>query len=141
VERDYVRAHWLLGAAHRLIPNLPASDHHLSEALRRCRAINSVDLEADILLALARLRRDQGDLPEAHRLAEEARTIAARSGYVLQGADCHLLLAELAQAAGTLPEARQLAQAALQLATCQGGEFVYRVAYDEAVALRLQLGG
>jgi tetratricopeptide (TPR) repeat protein len=141
VERDYVRAHWLLGAAHRLTPNLPASDHHLSEALRRCRAINMVDHEADILLDLARLRRDQGALPEAHRLAEEARTIAARSGYVLKGADCHLFLAELAQAAGNLDEARQLAQAALQLATCQDGEFVYRVAYDEAVALRLQLGG
>ncbi len=139
-ERDYIDAHWLLGAAHRLTSDLSASDHHLSEALRRCRAINVVEHEADILLDLARLRRDQGDLPEAHRLAEEARTIAARSGYVLQRADCHLFLAELAQAAGNLPEARQLAQAALQLATCQGGEFVYRVAYDEAVALRSQLG-
>ncbi|MEA5449369.1 TIR domain-containing protein [Leptolyngbya sp. CCNP1308] len=139
--RDYVRAHWLLGAAHRLTPNLSASDHHLSEALRRCRAINLVDQEADILIDLARLRRDQGDLSEARRLAEEARAIAARSGYVLQGADCHLVLAELAQAAGNLPEARALAQAALQLATCDGGEFVYRVAYDEAVALLSQLGG
>jgi tetratricopeptide (TPR) repeat protein len=139
--RDYVCAHWLLGAAHRLTPNLPESDRHLSEALRRCRAINLVDHEADILLDLARLRRDQSDLSEAHRLAEEARTIATRSGYVLQGADSHLVLAELAQAAGNLLEAQALTQRALQLATCDGGEFVYRVAYDEAVALQVQLGG
>ncbi|MEM1307884.1 MAG: TIR domain-containing protein [Cyanobacteria bacterium P01_H01_bin.153] len=140
-ERDYVDAHWLLGAAHRLTPDLAASDYHLNEALRRCRAINLVDTEADILLDLARLRRDQGHLPEAHRLAVEARAIAARSGYVLQGADSHLFLAELAQAAGNLSEAQALAQQALELATCDGGEFVYRVAYDEAVALQLQLGG
>ena len=141
VERDYVRAHWLLGAAHRLIPDRSASDHHLNEALRRCRAINLVAFEADILLDLARLCRDQGHLPEALRLAEEARAIATRSGYVLQGADINLFLAELAQAAGNLPEARALAQTALKLATCDGGEYVYRVAYDEAVALLSQLEG
>ncbi|MEO1146893.1 MAG: toll/interleukin-1 receptor domain-containing protein [Cyanobacteria bacterium J06638_22] len=140
-EFDYVRVHWLLGATHRLTPNLSESAHHLSEALRRCRAINLVDAEADILLDLARLRRDQGNLAEAQRLAEEARAIATRSGYVLQGADIHLFLAELAQAAGNLDEARQLAQRALELATCDGGEYVYRVAYDEAIAMLSQLGG
>lgn len=137
MERDYIRAHWLLGAAHRLTPNLPDSDHHLSEALRRCRAINLVEMEAKILLDLACLRRDQGDLPEAHCLAEESRAIADRCGYFLQGADCHLFLAGLAKAAGNLPEALALAQKALELATCDGGEYVYRVAYDEAEALLL----
>ena len=141
VERDYVRAHWLLGAAHRLTSEFSASDHHLNEALRRCRAINMVDHEANILLDLARLRREQGHLPEAQRLAEEARAIAVRSGYVLQGADSHLFLAELAQAAGNLSEAQALAQQALKLATCDGGEFGYRVAYDQAVALLSQLEG
>ncbi|MBE9032566.1 TIR domain-containing protein [filamentous cyanobacterium LEGE 11480] len=139
-ERDYVRAHWLLGAAHRLIPNLTESNHHLTEALRRCRAINMVDHEANILLDLARLRHDQGNPTEARRLAEEARTIATRSGYVLQGADIHLLLAELARADGDLGQARELAQEALRLATCDGGEYVYRVAYDEAEALLRDLG-
>jgi tetratricopeptide (TPR) repeat protein len=140
VERDYIQAHWLLGAAHRLTPDLPKSDHHLTEALRRCRAINCVDLEADILLDLARIRRDQGDLPEARRLAEEARTIATRSGYVLQGADIHLFLAAMSMAAGDGDAARELAREARELATCDGGEYVYRVAYDEAVALLARLG-
>jgi tetratricopeptide (TPR) repeat protein len=140
VERDYVRAHWLLGSAHRLAPDLPASDHHLTKALHRCRAINMVDTEANILLDLARLRRDQRDLPEARRRAEEARTIATRSGYVLQGADIHLFLAELSMESGDGDAARELAQEALRLATCDGGEYVYRVAYDEAVALLGVLG-
>ena len=141
VEREYVRAHWLLGVAHRLTPDLFASNHQLNEALRRGRAINLVEFEADILLDLARLRRDQGNLSEAHDLAEDARAIATRSGYVLQGADIHLFLAELAQTAGKLPEAKALAQTALEVATCDGGEFVYRVAYDEAVTLMSQIEG
>ena len=139
--RDLLRAHWLLGAAHRLIPNLPESDHHLNEAIRRCRAINCVEAEAAILLDLARLRRDQGNPSEALRIAGIAQRIATRCGYALQGADIHLLLAELAREDGDLERARELAQEALRLATCDGGEYTYKVAYDEAVALLEQLGG
>ncbi|HEY4723439.1 MAG TPA: tetratricopeptide repeat protein, partial [Anaerolineae bacterium] len=100
VERDYVEAHWLFGAAHRLNGNLPEAERHLSEALTRCRNINLVDHEADILLDLARLRANQNDREEALRLAQEALFITERSGYVLQGADVHLLLAQLALHAG-----------------------------------------
>jgi tetratricopeptide (TPR) repeat protein len=49
VERDYVRAHWLLGAAHLAGGDLPAAERHLGEALTRCRGINNVELEPDIL--------------------------------------------------------------------------------------------
>ncbi len=138
-ERDYIRTYWLLGAAHRLSPNFPESEHHLAESLHRCRAINLVDHEADILLDLARLRRGQGNLPEARRLVEEARTIATRSGYVLQGADIHLFLAELSIGDGDSDKAQELAQEALRLATCDGGDYTYKVAYDEAQALLTQL--
>lgn len=55
-----------------------------------------VDVEADILIDLARLRGATGALEEAQRLAEEALLITERSGYVLQGADAHLELAKLA---------------------------------------------
>ncbi len=43
VERDYVRAHWLLGAAYRLNGDLAQAEQHLSEALTRCRNINMVE--------------------------------------------------------------------------------------------------
>ncbi len=101
VERDYVRAHWLLGAAHR-VNGVPASDReqhfaaaeqHLTEALTRCRSINLVDHEADILLELARLRATTGNRTAALGLAQEALTITERCGYVLPGADVHLVLA------------------------------------------------
>jgi tetratricopeptide (TPR) repeat protein len=95
-ESDYVRAHWLLGAAHRVAGQFDEAERHLHEALERCRRINLVEFEGDILIDLTRLRATTGAPDEAQRLAEEARLITERSGYVLQGADAHLELAKLA---------------------------------------------
>jgi len=154
VVRDYVDAHWLLGAAYRVSGDLDAADRHLSEALTRCRGINMVDHEADILLELAKLRkmqeagsRTEGDAPsescivhpesfaEAKRLADEALVITERAGYVLQGADVHLFLAQLALEAGDRAGALEHARQAHTLATCDGEPYVYRVALDEAKAM------
>ncbi|MFQ4138293.1 tetratricopeptide repeat protein [Nodosilinea sp. PGN35] len=139
VERDYVRAHWLLGAAHRVNGDLSASDTHLTDALTRCRTINAVDAEADILLDLARLRAAQDKPAETLSLAQQALAIADRCGYVLQGADINLFLAQHHLAQGDPAQARPHAQAAHRLATCDGGDHVYRVALDEATALLAQL--
>ncbi len=152
--RDFIRAHWLLGASLRAAGQLEEAEPHLTEALQRCRAINVVSDEADILLDLARLRRAQAQqnsefsensefLSDAHRLATEALAIAERCGYVLQAADGHLFLAEL-----NLTGLKDLsglnaldhARAALQLATCDGEGYRYQVAYDEALARLTHLG-
>jgi len=140
VERDYVHAHWLLGAAHRVAGQLDEAEHHLHEALERCRRTGVVDLEADILIDLARLRAAAGAPDEAQRLAEEALVITERSGYVLQGADAHLQLAKLALARGDKPAARHHATEAHRLATCDGPpDYTYKAAYDETGALLKQL--
>jgi tetratricopeptide (TPR) repeat protein len=140
VERDYVQAHWLLGAAHRVAGQPAEAERHLHEALERCRRINLVEHEADILIDLARLRAATGSPDEAQRLAEEARVIAERSGYVMQGADSHLELAKLAAARGDRPLARERAQQAKILATCDGPpDYTYKAAYDEATALLQQM--
>ena len=139
-ERDYVRAHWLLGAAHRVVGQPDEAERHLHEAVERCRRINSVDAEADILIDLARLRAATGAADEAQRLAEEALLIAERSGYVLQGADSHLELARLALARGDRDTARHHAEEAHRLATCDGPpDYTYKAAYDEAAALLASL--
>ncbi len=119
-ERDYVRAYWLLGAAHRVVGDFEVAERHLHEALERCRRINLVELEAHILTELARLRAATGGTDEAGRLAEEARVIAERCGYVLQGADAHLELAKLALTRGDKAGAKEHAQKARTLATCDG---------------------
>jgi tetratricopeptide (TPR) repeat protein len=141
VERDYVRAHWLLGAAYRVAGQFDEAERHLHEALERCRRINAVDEEADILIDLARLRAATGMPDEAQRLAEEALLITERSGYVLQGADAHLELAKLALSRSEWKLAKEHAQEAKALATCDGPpDYTYKAAYDEAEALLKQLG-
>jgi tetratricopeptide (TPR) repeat protein len=140
VERDYVRAHWLLGAAHRVAGQFDEAEQHLHDALERCRGIGLVEFEADILIDLARLRAATGAPDEAQRLAEEALVITERSGYVLQGADAHLEIAKLALARGDKSTARDHATEARRLATCDGPpDYTYKAAYDEAGALLTQL--
>ena len=135
-EGDYVRAHWLLGAAHRVADQPDKAERHLHEALERCRRINMVYLEADILIDLARLRDATGTPDEARWLAEEALLITERSGYVLQGADAHLELAKLALARGDKATAKEHARQSKDLATCDGPpDYTYKAAYDEAGAL------
>lgn len=133
--RDYLHAYWLLGASQRANGNLEVAERYLSEALTRCRSINAVEAEVDILNDLARLRRDQGQADEVLALVTEALAITERCGYVLQGADARLLLAELALAAGDKIRARQHAEAARDLAFCDGPPYCYKVAYEEALAL------
>ena len=134
--RDYVRAHWLLGAAHRVAGEHGEAERHLHEALERCRRINLVEMEADILINLARLRAATGEADEAQRLAEEALVITERSEYALQGADARLELAKLARARGDKSAALEHANEARRLATCDGPpDYAYKAAYDEAGAL------
>jgi len=152
---DYMRAYWLLGAAYRQNSDLPKADESLSKAISTCRQINMVYFEADILLEVAKLSFDYGlraksgpqpsaqdrHFTEALRLAREALLITERSGYVLQGADVNLFLATLAESREERAESSEWggretalmhARKARELATCDGGEYVYKVAYEEA---------
>jgi tetratricopeptide (TPR) repeat protein len=138
-ERDIIRAEWLLGAAHRARGELAQAEPHLDEALRRCRRINMVDHEPDILLELARLRHDQAGLPspvgESLSLAREALAIADSCEYRLVQADCHNFLARLTLEAGNLLEARQHAEIAREHAACDGPGHRYEVAFQKAERL------
>ncbi len=80
-ERDVIQAEWLLGAV--LLAQAAGNDHnkslieaesHLTEALTRCRRINMVDHEPDILLAWARWHQLQGNSAQARADADEALT-------------------------------------------------------------------
>ena len=99
-----------------------------------------MEFEADILIDLARLRAAAGAADEAQRLADEARVIAERGSYVLQGADAHLELARLALVRSDRRAARQHAEEARRLATCDGPpDYTYRAAYAESATLLASL--
>ena len=150
VERDRIRAEWLLGAA-RVALASEQSDHrdqhlaeaegHLTEALTSCRRINLVEMEPDILLAWARWRRAKGNPQQAREHAEEAMAIAERSEYRLKQADIHNFLARLALDAGDGESAQAHAQTARERAECDGEPHWYKPALDEAERLLAEAEG
>jgi tetratricopeptide (TPR) repeat protein len=135
VEHDYMHAHWLLGAAYRLQGDIQQAEYHLQEAFRRCRTLNAVELQAEILLEMARVRAVAGLPDEAVRIAHEVLFITERHSYPLQGADVHLFFSHVAMAAGEEQTALDHARIARMLATCDGPpNHTYWVAYEEANA-------
>jgi len=129
-----VHTDWLLGAAHRAQGELAQAEPHLEEAIRRCRRINLIMFEPDILLELARLRHAQGRA-EALSLAQEALDIADRCEYRLVQADCHSFLAELALEKGDCQKAQEHAEIARERAWCDGPPHRYEAAFQEAERL------
>ncbi|MCP4358501.1 MAG: tetratricopeptide repeat protein [Chloroflexi bacterium] len=132
VEADYVRVHWLLGWAALAQGHHTESQTRLDEALRRCRAINLVELEPAILLAQARLAHAQANGPRSLTYAQQALTIAQRVGYVLDLADIHNHLARLALDNDDTAAARTHAQTAHDHAFCDGPPYAYQTALNEA---------
>ncbi|UCH93092.1 MAG: hypothetical protein JSV88_22780 [Candidatus Aminicenantes bacterium] len=82
-----------------------AAERCLTEALRRCRKVNLVELELDILLAHARLEWAKisslpgnqrcDSLPAGETTLKEALEIAQRAGYRLKLADLHLFCGQV----------------------------------------------
>ncbi len=152
-ERDIIRAEWLLGAAHQALGHLPEAESHLAGVLTRCRRINLVELEPDILLEMARLRwaQAQGDevtgdestrlRDEALGLAREALDIADRCEYRLKLADIHNFLAQVALEKGDHEEARKQAEIARERAWCDGPPHCYKPALEEAERILKSCGG
>ncbi len=132
-EANFVIVDWLIGAALVMEgKDLNAAATHLTDALTRCRRINLVDHEPDILLAWARWHRALGNTQEAQVHAEEALAIADRCEYRLKQADIHNFLARLALDAGNRAAARQHAEIAKERAWCDGPPHCYKPALDEA---------
>jgi tetratricopeptide (TPR) repeat protein len=140
-ERDIIRAEWLLGWTfirqasldnNQLAENLQEAEQHLKEALHRCRQINMVDYEADLLLALARLHHVKGDRHQAKIFAKEALVITNRSDFRMLRADINNLLARLELEDGNQKEAINHAQAAFHDAFCDGPPYCYKSALEEA---------
>jgi tetratricopeptide (TPR) repeat protein len=149
VERDFIIDHWLIGTAQRSLGDLDEAETHLTKALTRCRRINLVELEPDILLAWARWHQAQGNADQARQDAGEALAIADRCEYRLKQADIHNFLARLAWervdelrgmgdgagAAQALAEAREQAEVAKERAWCDGPPHCYKPALEEAERL------
>ncbi len=73
-DADIIRAEWMLGMACRGNEQLSEAQRYIDEALTRCRQTDNVSYKANLLLELARLRREQiiADMPEVEEEADES---------------------------------------------------------------------
>ncbi len=192
-QRDEVRMNWIIGSSHITYAIKCSSNEsrsHVKEAekyletgykyiikknseskerickgaLRDCRSINLVELEAAILLETAKLRHLQARSPdsrpatrdsrlkESFTLVSEAFEIANRCGYVLQQADIHLFLAHYYKDLDHLAKAKEHAEFAKlrshQMIDVETGDYItkleeteykYKPCYDKAVKLLKEL--
>ena len=147
-EGDTIRAEWLLGAVLVALASqsqrgqrthLREAEGHLTEALARCRRINMVDHEPDILLAWGRWHRAKGNTKQALEHAQEALAIADRCEYRLAQADSHNFLAALALEQGDRRAAEEHATTGYKRAWCDGPPHCYKPALEEAERLLKEL--
>lgn len=111
-ELDFIRAWWLIGASYVAMKNIENAEAPLQFAITECRKINLGELEAPILLELAKLRHLQKRNDESLKLVNEALGIANRCSYVLQQADIYLFLAEFYKDQGDINKAKEHAELA-----------------------------
>jgi tetratricopeptide (TPR) repeat protein len=146
-DRDFIRAKWLLGwSAIQSVPQNPGrrdqllaeANRHLQDALDRCRQTHTVDYEADLLLAWARLRIAQGNMDTALALANEALATACRSSFYLLQADIHTVIAQILLSYHA-QEAEEHAKAAIKVATCEGSPYCYAPTLVRAKQILLQI--
>ena len=144
VKRDFLRIQWLLGWALVALGRLHKGNKdeylteakgHLTESLTGCYRTNLVELEPDVLLAWARWHCMKGYPQRARESAKQALAIADRCGYRLKQAEVHNFLARLALDEGNKTVAKEQAEIAKKYALCDGPEYCYRPALEEACQL------
>ena len=139
-EKDFIRAARLQGASSLGINGLAKADERLHHALTRARAVNVVEEELPALIALAELRRRQGDLKAARELLDDVWEAAERGPYPLYHADALNVLAQVERDAGNLDSAVEAATTAYRKAWCDGPPFAYHWGLEAARAHLSALG-
>ncbi|HJQ34149.1 MAG TPA: DUF4062 domain-containing protein [Pyrinomonadaceae bacterium] len=139
-ERDFIFASRRQGEAALGLNDLVKADERLHHALTRARMVNLVEEELPALVALAELRRRQGELGAARGLLEDVWEAAERGPYPLIHADACCVLAEVEREEGRYDKAVEPAETAYRLAWCDGPPFAYHWGLERARALLKELG-
>jgi tetratricopeptide (TPR) repeat protein len=131
-ERDFICATRLLGMAALDLGLLATADQRLHDALTRARAVNLTEEELPVLIALAELRRRQGDLNPARELLDDVWEPAERGPFPLLHADALNVLAQIERDAGNREAAVAAATKAYRLAWCDGPPYAYHWGLEAA---------
>jgi ATP/maltotriose-dependent transcriptional regulator MalT len=122
------------------LKDVAAADERLHHVLHSARTVNLVEEELPALVALAELRRAQGDLKAAREMLDDVWEAAERGPYPLFHADACCVLAEVERDEGNVEKAVEAAVRAYRLAWCDGPPFAYHWGLESARALLKELG-
>lgn len=139
-EKDYIRAARVQGEAALGMEGFATADERLHCALSRARMVNLTQEELPALVALAELRRRQGDLKAAREFLEDVWEAAERGPYPLVHADACNVLAQIERDAGNVGAAAEVAMRAYRLAWCDGPPFAYHWGLEKARRHLQELG-
>jgi tetratricopeptide (TPR) repeat protein len=139
-ERDFIRAVRAQGEAALGLDDLTTADERLHHALTRARIVNLVEDELPALVALAGLRRRQGDLKSAREHLADVWEGAERGPYPLFNADAFNVLAQIERDEGNQAKAVEAAAKAYRLAWCDGPPFAYHWGLEKARKHLKELG-
>jgi tetratricopeptide (TPR) repeat protein len=139
-EGDFIRAARAQGEAALGLNDLATADERLHHALTRARMVNLTQNELPALVALAELRRRQGDLKAAREFLDDVWEPAERGPYPLFHADACNVLAQIERDAGNTKAAVEAATKAYRLAWCDGPPFAYHWGLEAAKKHLKELG-
>jgi tetratricopeptide (TPR) repeat protein len=131
-EEDSIRAGRLSGAAAACRGDFDLADQALTRALTRARTVSLVEEELESLIALAELRRSQGDLRTARHLLEDVWEPAEHAPYPLLHGDALNVVARIERDEGSRDAAMEAATKAYRLAWCNGPPYAYHWGLEAA---------
>jgi tetratricopeptide (TPR) repeat protein len=140
LERDFIYAARAQGAAAVGLNDFATADERLHHALTRARMVNLAEEELPALVALAELRRRQGDLKAARELLDDVWDAAERGPYPLIHSDACNVLAQVEHDEGNQGKAVEAATKAYRLAWCDGPPFAYHWGLEKARKHLRELG-
>jgi ATP/maltotriose-dependent transcriptional regulator MalT len=140
LERDFIRAARLQGTAALGMNDFATTDERLHHALTRARVVSHAEDELPALVALAELRRRQGDLKAAREFLDDVWEAAERGPYKIIHADACNVLAQIERDEGNQAKAVEAATRAYRLAWCDGPPFAYHWGLEKARKHLQELG-
>ena len=139
-ERDFIRAAYCQGLAALRLNDLNTANERLHFALKRVRAIQVVEEELKILIALAEFYRRQSEAEKAREQLDDIWDHAEQGPYPLFHADALNILAQIEIDAGNQQAAISAATKAFQKAWCDGPPYAYHYGLQHAKRLLKELG-
>jgi hypothetical protein len=139
-EGDFIRAARRQGEASLGLNDFATADERLSHALTRARMVSFAEEELSALVALAELRRRQGDIKGAREFLDDVWEAAERGPYPLIHSDAYNVLAQIERDMGNEVAAVEAATKAYRLAWCDGPPFAYHWGLEKARKILAELG-